>query len=119
MVFEIAEAAPERLAPALARVEGEAARLRDRFPGIALAIVSHGREQFALLAENAGRNAEVQARSRALIDAGAEISVCGTHAERRGRHPEDFLPGIDVAAEGPARIRDLEALGYVRVRVRP
>ncbi|MCB1734988.1 MAG: DsrE family protein [Gammaproteobacteria bacterium] len=118
VVFEIIEPSPEQLAPALFQAQTDAARLRDKFPKLPIAIVSHGREQFALLRENANRFEAAHRASHALIDSGVEISVCGVNAERRGKTAEDFMQEIDVSAEGPARIRDLEALGYLRVRVR-
>ena len=118
VVFEIVESAPERLAPALSQAQGDAIRLRGKFPEMPIAIVSHGREQFALLSANEGRFEDAHRLSDQLINSGVEISVCGVHAERQGKTPEDFSKQIDVSAEGPARIRDLEALGYLRVRIR-
>ncbi|MCP5352338.1 MAG: DsrE family protein [Chromatiales bacterium] len=118
VVFEIVESQPERLEPALRVVRRDAGRLRGRFPALPIAIVSHGREQFALLDDTKPETQASRELSRALIADGMELSVCGTHAERRGVSIDAFMPGVDVAPEGPARLRDLEALGYLRVRAR-
>lgn len=92
-------------------------RLRERFPELDVAVVSHGREQFALL-EEASRFADVQQDMRELIEeTGVNVHVCGANAERAGKGPEDFVAFVDVAAHGPRQIRDYEALGYIRLKM--
>lgn len=92
-------------------------QIRKRFPGIDIALVSHGREQFALL-EGAEEFTDIQRSMRELIaDTQVNVHVCGAHAERAGRSAEDFVSFVNVAAHGPIQIRDYEALGYLRLKV--
>ncbi len=92
-------------------------RLRERFPGLDIAVVSHGREQFALLAEATGFH-DVQQDMRALIEESQiSLHVCGANAERSGKSPEEFVGFVDVAVHGPSQIKDYEALGYVRLKM--
>ena len=118
VVFEIAGREGD-LEWAVPRLRDYTARLRQRFPLLPIAVVSHGREQFALLQAAAPQQQEVQQGIQALAEhEEVSVHVCGVNAERRGTAPEEFVPYIDVAAEGPAQIRDYEALGYIRVRLR-
>lgn len=92
-------------------------QIRERFPDIDIAVVSHGREQFALRAQ-ATEFADVQQGMRELIeDTQIGVHVCGANAERAGISPEEFVSFVDVAAHGPIQIRDYEALGYVRLKM--
>lgn len=119
VVFEIVEGDGGALAWALPRVNRLAARLHERFPGLPVVVVSHGREQFGLLAgEAGGPMAPLHAEARALHDAGISVHVCGTHAGWNGFGPEDFPGYVDVSPSGPAQIRDYRALGYVLIRLR-
>lgn len=99
------------------RLRETVTHLRQRFPGLDIAVVSHGREQFALLAE-ATQFADVQNDMRSLIEETAiSVHVCGAHAEHAGKAPEEFVGFVDVAAHGPRQIKDYEALGYVRLKI--
>ncbi|MEW6646818.1 MAG: hypothetical protein AB1450_06440 [Pseudomonadota bacterium] len=93
-------------------------QLRGRFPALDIAVVSHGREQFALLAA-ATEYTDIQGSMRELIaETQIDVHVCGAHAERAGKAPEEFVAFVDVAAHGPEQIRDYEALGFVRLKLR-
>jgi intracellular sulfur oxidation DsrE/DsrF family protein len=107
----------EGLREGIPRLRETISLLRERFPALDIAVVSHGREQFALL-EEAGRFADVQQDMRQLIEeTQVNVHVCGANAERAGKGPEDFVAFVDVAAHGPRQIRDYEALGYVRLKI--
>jgi hypothetical protein len=93
-------------------------RLRDRFPGLPIAVVTHGREQFGLLAsEAAGPLAGIHAQARDLVGLDVDLHVCGVHAGWYGHGPEDFPSYVDVSASGPAQINAYEDLGYEVVRL--
>lgn len=99
------------------RLRETVARLRERFPALDIAVVSHGREQFALL-EEASTFADVQQDMRRLIEeTQVNVHVCGANAERAGKGAEDFVAFVDVAAHGPRQIKDYEALGYIRLKM--
>jgi len=115
VVFEIVSGDGNALATTLPRVEAATQKLRARFPGLPVVVVSHGSEQFALLDERAAEQPEVHARVRSLVAADVPVQVCGTHAEWRGKRPEDFPDYVDVVAAGPASINDYRALGYALI----
>lgn len=115
VVFEIL-ASRNGLQWAIPRIKDFSSQLRKRFPNIAIAVVSHGNEQFALQSKYSTKYSSVHKQVRGLVnDDDIKIHVCGTFAEWRGVSPEEFPDYIDVSAEGPAQIHDYEALGYITV----
>lgn len=115
VVFEIL-AGKDGLNWAVPRVRRFAQQLRSSFPELPIAVVSHGREMFALQSTKSEQYAEVHREVQGLVaDDEIKFHVCGTYAENRGIAPEAFPEYVDVAAEGPTQIRLYEELGYVRV----
>lgn len=118
VVFEIVEGDEDALRWALPEVARLSAQLRERFPGLPIAVVTHGREQFGLLAIEAdGPLAEVHGRAQQLRTEEIDLHVCGVHAGWDGYTPEDFPAYVDVSASGPAQIRDYRNLGYVLIEL--
>ena len=89
--------------------------LRTRFPGLDIALVSHGAELFELT-RDAGLAATPALRELADLH-GAEVAihVCGEYAQWKRLEQRDFLPFVDVAASGVAQIENYVALGFVRI----
>jgi intracellular sulfur oxidation DsrE/DsrF family protein len=115
VVFEVL-AAKDGLTWAIPRVKQFSDQLRQRFPGLPIAVVSHGREQFALQSINAPQYAGVHKQVQSLVgDDEIRVHVCGTYAEWKGVSPEEFPDYVDVAAEGPTQIRSYQELGYIKV----
>ena len=113
VVFEIADRDEAALGHALPWVAAAAKKLRTKFPQLSMAVVSHGREMFALQESARGGNAEAHRLARQLAEEDdIPIHVCGTHAGWRGVVPEDFPKYVDVAPAGPTQVRNYEALGY-------
>ena len=103
----------------LPRVRDDIARLRRKFPRLPVAVVSHGREQFALTKDRAAAEAEVHRITRSLVqDRDVAVHVCGTYADWHGVAPEDFPDYVDVAPAGPAQINLYKELGYAHVEVK-
>ena len=118
VVFEIVSWDGDALEWAVPAVQRYTARLRKRFPGIAMAAVTHGNEMFSLRAEERGARAPMHAEARNLVRSdGVPLHVCGTYAEMRGIDPEAFPGYVDVAPSGPAQVRAYQTLGYTLVRV--
>lgn len=118
VVFEIVSADERALDWALPQVTGYAERLRARFPGVPIAVVTHGNEQFALRADSGARFAGLHEQVRSLrARQDAPVHICGAYADMRGVGPEAFPKYVDVAPSGPSQIRGYEELGYKRVRV--
>ncbi len=119
VVFEIAVRDPEALRWAIPRVRTYVGRLRERFPDLDVAVVTHGREQFALQRDKGAEYGQLQAQVRSLVrNTGVSVHVCETNAARRGVNPEDFPDFVTVSAAGPAQVNDYVALGYVKIRLR-
>jgi intracellular sulfur oxidation DsrE/DsrF family protein len=119
VVIEIDTSDEEGLSWALPQAQEAVAQLRAKFNALPIAIVTHGREQFALTQKRqSGHQAEHRIVQSLTKDNHVAVHVCGTHAERRGVSPEDFPAYVDVAAEGPAQINDYQALGYVLLVIR-
>jgi len=120
VVFEILEDDDVALAWALPEVERAAELLRARFPELPIAVVTHGQEQFGLLAvEASGHFGFIHNRARALDSSGIDVHVCGAHAGWYGHDAADFPDYVDVAPSGPALLNDYRALGYAVVRLEP
>lgn len=118
VVFEIVDRDPNALEVALPWVKRAAQRLRTRFPGLPMALVTHGQEMFALQAgASAGSPAVHQIAESLSRDDGIPVHVCETYAGWRGVGVEDFPAYVDVAPAGPAQIHNYEALDYVRLVV--
>ena len=118
VVFEIVDRDPHALDLALPWVKQAAQRLKARFPGVPMALVTHGQEMFALQTGARADNSTIHQIAESLSrDDGIPVHVCETYAGRRGLAAEDFPAYVDVAPEGPAQIRNYEALDYVRLVV--
>jgi intracellular sulfur oxidation DsrE/DsrF family protein len=118
VVFEIAERDPRALDHVLPWVKRAAQRLRERFPGLAMALVSHGQEMFALQSQHSERHAAAHQLVQSLKrDDGIPVHVCETHAGWKGVAPEAFPDYVDVAPSGPAQVGNYLALDYVRIIV--
>ena len=118
VVFEIVDRDPSALEVALPWVKQAAHRLKERYPALPMALVTHGQEMFALqTGERAGNPAVHQMAESLSQDDGIPVHVCGTYAGWRGLAAEDFPAYVDVAPAGPTQIRNYEALDYVRLVV--
>jgi len=93
-------------------------RLRARFPGLDIAVVSHGKEQFALTYENREDYAEVQDQVQSLVNnMRVTFHVCGTYARMHGVEVEEFPEYVDVAPYGPGQVKSYIEFGYVKILV--
>ena len=113
VVFEVVEGDGDALEWAIPEIKKYSAQLREKFPDIGIAVVSHGKEQFALMKSETKEYKEVHETVQSLVkNEEIPVHVCGTHASWYGKKAEDFPDYIDVAPAGPAQIREYEAMGY-------
>ncbi len=113
VVFEIVDRDPQALELALPWVRQAAERLEERFPGLPMALVTHGQEMFALQEKDKERNAALHAQAQRLKqDKGIPVHVCETFAGWKGVAPEAFPSYVDVAPSGPAQVNNYLALDY-------
>jgi intracellular sulfur oxidation DsrE/DsrF family protein len=118
IVFEIVSWDGDALDWAVPAVRGYTERLRKQFPGLAVAVVTHGNEMFSLRSDVRATRAPMHADIEKLVGRdGVPVHVCGTYAERQGTTAEAFPRYVDVAPSGPAQIRAYRDLGYTLVRV--
>jgi intracellular sulfur oxidation DsrE/DsrF family protein len=113
VVIEIVSDDEDALEWALPKAENAIQQLRQRFPSLNIAIVTHGVEMFAMLKSERNSYHEVHQGVQSLVeDKNVELHVCGTYAGWQGQADEDFPGYVNVAAAGPAQINDYMALGY-------
>jgi intracellular sulfur oxidation DsrE/DsrF family protein len=118
VVFEIVTNKENSLNWALPKVQGYIKQLRKKFPGLEIAVVTHGNEEFALKKNNEKKYKKVHTLTQQLVkDEHIPVHVCGTYASYKGVEEEAFPDYVDVAAEGPATINDYVALGYVKIKI--
>ena len=119
VVIEIVTSDSNGLRWALPQAQQAVAQLRGKFKDLPVAIVTHGREQFALTQkQQSSHQAEHQIVQSLMKERQVAVHVCGTYAEWKGIHPEDFPAYVNVSAAGPAQINDYKALGYVLLVIR-
>jgi intracellular sulfur oxidation DsrE/DsrF family protein len=120
VVFELVENDHEALQTLLPRLLEYIETLREHHPGIGIAVVSHGNEQFALSRPQRGARTQLHEAVEGLgRDRDVEVAVCATYASWRDVPPEAFPDYVQVVESGPARINDFRALGYRVIRLRP
>ena len=112
IVFEIVSDEDDMLELLLPDIRTAVTRLHRKFPELPIAIVSHGKEQFALTSKNSHSERKTHSLVKALVHDDIDVHVCGTHASWYGVTPEDFPDYIDVTAAGPTQIDDYEEMGY-------
>jgi len=118
IVFEIATGATNSLQWALPKIQDYIKRLREKFPELEIAIVTHGSEQFSLQTANNEQYKKVHSLTQKLVkDDNVPLHVCGTYAGWQNVSEEDFPDYVDVAPAGPAAVNDYIALGYILIEL--
>ncbi len=112
VVFEIVEADESALNELIPSTLAAIEKIRAKFPDTEFALVSHGREEFALQTRYQNENAEVHQQVQLLVADDVPVHVCATHASWYDVSPEEFPTYVDVAPTGPGQIRLYEELGY-------
>ncbi|MEM7562667.1 MAG: hypothetical protein AAF353_06410 [Pseudomonadota bacterium] len=117
VVFEIVESAEDDLEFLLPKVRDFIERVRAQAPEVEFAVVSHGREEFALQTSKQSEYADIHKQVQSLVSDDVPVHVCETHAGWYGVTVEDFPDYVDVAPTGPGQIRLYEELGFYLVVV--
>ena len=112
VVFEIVESDQSALEYLLPRVREAITRIREIYPDTDFAVVSHGREEFALQTRYQAEQSKIHNQVLSLVADEVPVHVCGTHAGWYGVTAEDFPDYVDVAPTGPGQIRLYLELGY-------
>ena len=112
VVIEIVTGDESNLEWALPQAQEYITQLRDAFPKLPIAIVTHGAEQFALTKDSQSENQKVHSLVQSLGEADVPVHVCETYAGWQGITAEDFPRYVNVSAAGPAQVNDYIAIGY-------
>jgi intracellular sulfur oxidation DsrE/DsrF family protein len=116
VVFEVIEGDVDALKWAIPQVAKFAKQLREKFPDIAIAVVTHGKEQFGLVKTAEKENAKLQTEVKSLVqNQDIPVHVCGTHASWYGKGEKDFPDYVDVTPAGPTQIANYEDMGYEKI----
>ena len=118
VVFELIESTGYAWTWAAPKIRGYVLQLREKFPDIDIAIVSHGREQFLLTK----RSIKTPGKEIAILERmnkfdSIDINVCGTHSSWNNIPSDAYLNFVNVAESGPALLNDYQNLGYVLVLI--
>jgi len=117
VVFEIVTSA-SGLKWAIPKVRSYARALRNKWPKIKIAVVSHGNEQFALTKTRQSKFKQVHKQVKNLTgDLNIPVHICQTYAEMNGVSPEAFPKYVNVSTSGPGEIKNYLEFGYLRVKV--
>jgi intracellular sulfur oxidation DsrE/DsrF family protein len=94
--------------------------LRDRVPGIHVAVISYGPELIALSHAMRPRYAGLQEQAVALaaLD-NVDVHLCGAFAAERDLEASDFPADLDVVPSSTALYQDYAMLGYEAVVLQP
>ena len=112
VVFEIVESDKSALEYLLPRVRDAITRIREKFPDTDFAVVSHGREEFALQTRYQTEQSEIHNAVLSLVAEEIPVYVCETHAGWYGVSADDFPDYVEVAPSGPGQINLYLELGY-------
>ena len=112
VVFEIAEGDESALNELLPRVRAAIERIRARFPQTKFAVVSHGREEFALQSKFQETNAQIHLQVQSLVAEDVPVHVCANHASWYAVGAEDFPEYVNVAPTGPGQVERYLELNY-------
>jgi len=113
VVFEIVSGEEGLLSRLLPAIKSDIKKLRENFPGIPVAIVTHGGEQFDLLTENRDSETAAHKLAEELVNSDdVNVHVCGVHASWRNKGAEDFPDYVNVAVTGPAQIKTYVDMDY-------
>jgi len=113
VIFEVVEGDGDALNWAIPQINKFSDQLRKRFPDIGIAVVSHGKEQFALTKDKAKKFSKVHKMVKSLsLDKNIPVHICGTHASWFNVKPEDFPDYVTVSPAGPTEIENYEQMGY-------
>jgi len=119
VVFEIASGDANALQWVIPKIQEYTRLLRKKFPGLEVAVVTHGQEQFALQQEKQAEYQKVHDSVKELSEQeNVPVHICQTFAGWKGVEPEEFPKYVSVSATGPQQVNDYVDLGYTLIKIR-
>ena len=118
VVFELVTGSKNTWGWAAPMVKDLSKQLKQKYPEIDIAIVSHGYEQFQLTKSNANNQKTTISILKDLVKKDdVDLHVCGTHSSWYNVPEEDYIDIVDVTSSGPARINDYQSMGYKLIKL--
>ena len=117
IVFDIDEWDSDALQWAIPLVRGHVDRLRTRFPGLEIAIVSHGDEEFALMQYAKPNFGTVHREVEALVADQVPVHVCAGHAVMSGYNENGFVDYVDKVPAGVETVAEYRRRGFIHIPV--
>ena len=117
IVFDIDEWDNEALQWAIPLVRSYVDRLRARFPGLDIVVVSHGDEEFALMKYAEPDFGVLHQQVEALVADQVPVHVCAGHAVMSGYSENGFIDSVDKVSAGVETVAEYRRRGFVHVPV--
>ncbi|WP_024851190.1 DsrE family protein [Hydrogenovibrio kuenenii] len=119
VVFDIETLDKNALSEYMPYVRNQIELIRQKFPKVVIAVVTHGAEEFALQKKEARKNKNLHNLFNQLAkDEGVSVHVCGAVAGLKKLTQEDFPEYVNFSASGMAQLNDYKAFGYKVVTIR-
>lgn len=118
VVFELSEYDENAWDWASEMIESLSKQLKNKYPNIDIAIVSHGNEQFQLTRNNKEQNQHTISTLTNLVNSSnIDLHVCAVNSSWSNIPTDAYINIVDVAESGPAKVNDYINLGYRRIKL--
>ena len=118
VVFLVMDHDTEAYEWVLPRLERYVKIIRQEWPDLPLAVLSHGDEIFSLLAKNENEYPEFHRKVRHLVTSEKiDFQVCGAFAALSGVDESEFADFVEVVPSAPTQISDYRLMGYELVHL--
>ncbi len=98
-------------------IQKDVKRLRQRFPDIKLAMVTHGEEEFALMKRAIRTYPDVHKGVKKLVADDVKVHVCTGHALMNGQSEKGFVDFVDPVPAGADKVAQYMRQGYIYIMV--
>lgn len=118
VIFELIESDKNTWKWAAPMIKDLRMQLKEKYPNIEIAVVSHGQEQFQLLKKRVDRQKGAVSILKDLVQRkDVDLHVCGAHSSWFNISVDDYIDIVDVADSGPAKINDYINLDYQLIQL--
>jgi intracellular sulfur oxidation DsrE/DsrF family protein len=117
VVFDVDEWDIDALKWGIPLIRDYVDRLRERFPEIEIAVVSHGDEEFALLKRARENYRSVHQGVEALVNDQIPVHICAGHAIMNGYSESGFVDYVERVSSGVDTVADYRMRGFVHIPV--
>lgn len=119
IVFDIETLQSNALGELAPYVRQQILLIKNKFPDVDIAVVTHGVEEYALQRDAQKQNAGLHDMFNRLVqDQDVSVHVCGAVGGLKNLTQEDFPEFVSYSESGMAQINDYKALGYTVVAIK-